>query len=118
MPTTTQEAQVIAAIVVKKLKSGLEDTGLLDDVPTWAVQETAVGIFRGLAEVAYSTDNYSLRQSIFMVAAELDPDFCLDNASLCKVMDRYHELQPEMSPQEFLGLNNEQWLEFTEGCQV
>lgn len=58
MPTTNEEAKQISDIVLKYID-----------------KKQCANLFHDLLEVAYSTDNYSLRKSLFMMMKLFDPSF-------------------------------------------
>lgn len=115
MPTTLKEAEVIADIVVSTIEDGLDSVCRLRDIDP---ADLSRAIFSNLVEIAYQTENYSLRSSLFMVYRVLNPSWRPDYAQLCDLVEVYADLQPEMSYQEFLGLTNEEWVEFIEGCHT
>ena len=132
MPTTIKEAEAIVDIVKSTIINSVSEystdiRGVQLNVyqirnqiydPFVFSNTLSQTIFANLAELAYQTENYSLRSSLFMVCRVLNPDWRPDYTQLCKLVEVYDDLQPEMSYQEFLGLTNEEFIEFTEGCQI
>lgn len=128
MPTTIKEAEAIVDIVKSTIINSVSEystdiRGVQLNVhqiydPFAFSHVLSQTIFANLAELAYQTENYSLRSSLFMVCRVLNPDWRPDYTQLCKLVEVYDDLQPEMSYQEFLGLTNEEFIEFTEGCQI
>ena len=120
MPTTLREAEIIADIVVSTIQDEIESIhyDLNENDSFQNAKELSREIFANLVEIAYQTENYSLRSSLFMVYRVLNPSWRPDYAQLCDLVGVYADLQPEMSYQEFLGLTNEEWIEFIEGCHT
>ena len=115
MPTTTKEAELIAERVVSTIGLELDITSHDCDISS---NDLACEIFKNLVPLAYHTDNYSLRSSLFMVYRVLNPFWEPDYASLCGLVEVYNRDQPEMSPQEYLGLTDDEYASFTDGCHL
>lgn len=109
MPTTQREAEYVKEAVLDTITDFLDCYGQASGsvhIDSFALAET---IFDNLIPLAYQTENYSLRQSLFMVYKLFNPDFVPDFDAIRKIMAVYEHTKPEMSPQEFAGLSDADW---------
>lgn len=117
MPTTNKEAAVIAAVTVDTIRKKVNEI----DADSFDVNDSRAvthAVFSNLVELAYQTENYSLRQSLFMIMTEIDPTFVPDPEKLNRVVEMYQKIDSDLTLQEFCGLDGKQWVGYTEGCHV
>jgi hypothetical protein len=104
MPLTTQESILI--------KSKIDDTiYCLINSPDSAydVDEAGEELFFSLLSVAYNTDNYSVRTSIFMLYQLYNPGWSIPFDEFESLMQRYWDDQIEMAPWEWCGISEEEY---------
>jgi hypothetical protein len=59
--------------------------------------------------MAYASDNWSVRSSIFMLYKLYEPTWAVPFEELDKLLARYNELKPEMSAWDWCGISQEEY---------
>lgn len=118
MPTTVQEAEIIADIVEDVLVDAIfhyDDMGLTsreveDEAENWSAE-----IFSKLLPVALLTDNYSVRQSIFMIHKQYDEGWKIPEDWMEELHNRWQLAEDtELEAHEYIGCSKkefERWVE-------